>query len=320
MQQMLLPQEFDVSVSEGDFTLTCLDVLDVDYFDSLQPSPGSNSCIQSFIRDICQQAASQQTAVDATDVSKEVPKEHTNGRVPRHRKNSHIKAEKKRRKKIHEQLRMLHDYVPALAPNKNAKRLSELESLEETGKYIKEKKVRHDTRKDEIEKLKREREHLKMDLNTFQAALPSSGLKTDTHHQSVLDRYDAYSHRKFADTWHYGLFDRIVGRQLADSYVGQTNTSTAEPYIQNLMKWTGTCLTLTNLRPVVISGLRNVSVNTSMLVNPAAVKQELALSMQKSVSSTVTAAAITSTVTTAVPASAAAPTTPTTSASCTPSS
>lgn len=32
------------------------------------------------------------------------------------------------------------------------------------GKYIKERKVRHDTRKDEIEKLKRERESLKMEL------------------------------------------------------------------------------------------------------------------------------------------------------------
>ncbi|XP_046578984.1 uncharacterized protein LOC124286634 [Haliotis rubra] len=293
--------------------LTSFDVLD--FVDSQQSSPGSNSSFQTLIRDICQQAALQPPVV----VPEEVPKEHTNGRVPRHRKNSHIQAEKKRRKKIHEHLRMLHDYVPALV-SKNAKRLSELESLEETGKYVKEKKVRHDTRKDEIEKLKRERENLKMELNTFQAALPSSGLKTDTRHQTVLGRYDAYSQRKFTETWRYGLFDQIVGRKLADSYAEQTNTSTAEPYIQNLMKWTGSCLTLTNLRPVVISGLRNVSINTSILVNPKAVKQELALSMQKSVSSTVTATAIPSTVTTAAPTSAAAVTTPTTSASCTPSS
>ncbi|XP_046333920.2 carbohydrate-responsive element-binding protein-like [Haliotis rufescens] len=316
---MLLPPEVDVSVLEGDFSLTSFDVLD--FVESQQLSPCSNTSVNTFLRDLIQQGVSQPTVVsnkEESETQEEVPKQQTNGRVPRHRKNSHIKAEKKRRKKIHEQLRSLHDCVPALAPSKNDKRLSELESLEETGKYIKERKVRHDTRKDEIEKLKRERESLKMELNTFQAALPSSGLK-DTRQDSILDRYDAYTRRKFTETWRYGLYDRIVGRKLAKSYAEQTNTSTAETYIQSLMKWTGSCLTLTNLRPAVITGLRNVSTSTSILVSPTAVKQELALSMQQHVSTTLPATATTSVVTTAAP-TAATTTTTSTSASYSPSS
>ncbi|WAR09047.1 MLXIP-like protein [Mya arenaria] len=187
--------------------------------------------------------------------------------IPRHKRQSHIKAEYKRRDKIQKGFDTLLSTVPSLI---------EVSSAKETTEYCRQLKTECASSKDEIEALQRELESLGTDIQNLQDQLPQHGSNQNKEVEMVsMDTlYDQYVTEQTKKNWKFWIFGFFM-RPLYDSFKRtMANKNTLKEFSGTVQDWVQTTLSLKTLRKGILESLRYMSKHTSIMTTPEQLEEE----------------------------------------------
>ncbi|XP_076076949.1 uncharacterized protein LOC143047649 [Mytilus galloprovincialis] len=193
--------------------------------------------------------------------------------IPRHKRDSHIKAEHKRRDKIQKGFDSLRELVPALE-NVSSKE-SKSSMLFKTAEYCRQLKVESKAEQDEALALHHEIEALGNQIHILQMELPAVGIKLQEKSSTDLDAmFDKYVKQKTQENWKFWMF-RFLLKPLFEAYKKAMEGVTREMFVNSVGKWVEENMSLINLRPAVLSALRKVSTKTKIMDKPEEFKRNV---------------------------------------------
>ncbi|XP_050393257.1 uncharacterized protein LOC126811595 [Patella vulgata] len=198
------------------------------------------------------------------------PKEHKSTtkhttNIPRHLRESHIRAERKRQSKIkgaREQLKELLG-LPRASENKI------VEKAVERCQSLKAELVRLDK---ESSRLKTEKEALIADIDMFQRNLPATGVVPLTCGTSLTGLYEKHMAVRTQNDPKYSVFERFM-KPLFQSYIDHVgNTTSSKEFQDGVLVWNKQNLTLSFLRPVISDGLLDLVRNSNLSMHGPVIK------------------------------------------------
>ncbi|XP_071113364.1 carbohydrate-responsive element-binding protein-like [Haliotis cracherodii] len=195
--------------------------------------------------------------------------------LPRHKRSSHINAEHRRRNKIQTGFETLKELVPALAEEKNiSTKESKSAKLHKAAEHVRGLKFDLKSQQDELQALRQEVADLNAQIMTFHQQLPATGIavveKPACHLETM---YRDYLKSRTQENWKFWIFSVIL-RPLFESYSRVVTSVTTTSFLQTVRDWAHEHLTLVNLRPCVLSALRHISLNSSILTEPEKLPEE----------------------------------------------
>lgn len=193
--------------------------------------------------------------------------------VPRHKRDSHIKAEHKRRDKIQKGFDTLREMVPALE-NCSAKE-SKSSMLFKTAEHCRQLKVDCKAQQDEALALRHEIESLGNQIHMLQGRLPAVGIKVvekSGNDMNIL--YSKYIKQKTKESWRFWMFSLLV-KPLFDTYRNAMEGVTSEVFADTVGKWAEENLSLVNLRPAALAALRKICTRTKIMDKPEELQKDV---------------------------------------------
>ncbi|KAH3727286.1 uncharacterized protein LOC127852901 [Dreissena polymorpha] len=199
-----------------------------------------------------------------------------NNPIPRHKRDSHIKAEYKRRDKIQKGFDTLLATVPSLIESSSG-RESRSVMLYKTAEYCRQLKTECGGAQKEIEVLRQELETLGTEIQTLQDQLPQHGVKRDIDvmNDVTMDAlYDQYVTEETKKSWKFWIFGFFM-RPLYDSYKRtMENRKTKQEVNSIFLEWIQNTLSLKSLRKGFLDSLRYISKHTTIMTSPEQLEQE----------------------------------------------
>ncbi|XP_038014308.1 carbohydrate-responsive element-binding protein isoform X3 [Motacilla alba alba] len=191
------------------------------------------------------------------------------------RRITHISAEQKRRFNIKLGFTTLHSLVSTLSAQPSIK-VSKATTLQKTAEYICKLQQERAALQDEAQRLREQIEELNGSINLCQEQLPATGVPITRQRFDHMRRmFDEYVRSSTLQNWKFWIFSVII-RPLFESFNGMVSTASMESLTQTSFAWLDQHCSLPALRPTVLSSLRQLSISTSILSDPARVPEQAA--------------------------------------------
>ncbi|NXU38386.1 MLXPL protein, partial [Drymodes brunneopygia] len=191
------------------------------------------------------------------------------------RRITHISAEQKRRFNIKLGFTTLHSLVSTLSAQPSIK-VSKATTLQKTAEYICKLQQERAALQDEAQRLREQIEELNGSINLCQEQLPATGVPiTHQRFDHMRRMFDEYVRFSTLQNWKFWIFSIII-RPLFESFNGMVSTASMESLTQTSLTWLDQHCSLPMLRPTVLSSLRQLSISTSILSDPARVPEQAA--------------------------------------------
>ncbi|NXC86848.1 MLXPL protein, partial [Cercotrichas coryphoeus] len=191
------------------------------------------------------------------------------------RRITHISAEQKRRFNIKLGFTTLHSLVSTLSAQPSIK-VSKATTLQKTAEYICKLQQERAALQDEALRLREEIEELNGSINLCQEQLPATGVPiTRQRFDNMRRMFDEYVCSSTLQNWKFWIFSIII-RPLFESFNDMVSTASMESLTQTSLAWLDQHCSLPALRPTVLSSLRQLSISTSILSDPARVPEQAA--------------------------------------------
>ncbi|XP_036251087.1 carbohydrate-responsive element-binding protein [Molothrus ater] len=191
------------------------------------------------------------------------------------RRITHISAEQKRRFNIKLGFTTLHSLVSTLSAQPSIK-VSKATTLQKTAEYICKLQQERAALQDEAQRLREQIEELNGSINLCQEQLPATGVPITRQRFDHMRRmFDEYVRSSTLQNWKFWIFSIII-RPLFESFNGMVSTASMESLTQTSLTWLDQHCSLPALRPTVLSSLRQLSISTSILSDPARVPEQAA--------------------------------------------
>ncbi|XP_071430979.1 carbohydrate-responsive element-binding protein isoform X1 [Pithys albifrons albifrons] len=191
------------------------------------------------------------------------------------RRITHISAEQKRRFNIKLGFTTLHSLVSTLSAQPSIK-VSKATTLQKTAEYICKLQQERAALQDEAQRLREQIEELNGSINLCQEQLPATGVPiTRQRFDHMRSMFDEYVRSSTLQNWKFWIFSIII-RPLFESFNGMVSTASMESLSQTSLTWLDQHCSLPALRPTVLSSLRQLSISTSILSDPARVPEQAA--------------------------------------------
>ncbi|NWT61655.1 MLXPL protein, partial [Erythrocercus mccallii] len=191
------------------------------------------------------------------------------------RRITHISAEQKRRFNIKLGFTTLHGLVSTLSAQPSIK-VSKATTLQKTAEYICKLQQERAALQDEAQRLREQIEELNGSINLCQEQLPATGVPITRQRFDHMRRmFDEYVRSSTLQNWKFWIFSIII-RPLFESFNGMVSTASMESLTQTSLAWLDQHCSLPALRPTVLSSLRQLSISTSILSDPARVPEQAA--------------------------------------------
>ncbi|NXG14354.1 MLXPL protein, partial [Grallaria varia] len=191
------------------------------------------------------------------------------------RRITHISAEQKRRFNIKLGFTTLHSLVSTLSAQPSIK-VSKATTLQKTAEYICKLQQERAALQDEAQRLREQIEELNGSINLCQEQLPATGVPiTRQRFDHMRSMFDEYVRSSTLQNWKFWIFSVII-RPLFESFNGMVSTASMESLTQTSLAWLDQHCSLPALRPTVLSSLRQLSISTSILSDPARVPEQAA--------------------------------------------
>ncbi|XP_032863044.2 LOW QUALITY PROTEIN: carbohydrate-responsive element-binding protein [Tyto alba] len=189
------------------------------------------------------------------------------------RRITHISAEQKRRFNIKLGFDTLHSLVSTLSAQPSIK-VSKATTLQKTAEYICKLQQERAALQDEAQRLREQIEELNGSINLCQEQLPATGVPiTRQRFDQMRSMFDEYVRSSTLQNWKFWIFSIII-RPLFESFNGMVSTASMETLTQTSLAWLDQHCSLPALRPTVLSSLRQLSVSTSILSDPACLAEQ----------------------------------------------
>nr|XP_009678481.1 PREDICTED: carbohydrate-responsive element-binding protein isoform X4 [Struthio camelus australis] len=189
------------------------------------------------------------------------------------RRITHISAEQKRRFNIKLGFDTLHSLVSTLSAQPSIK-VSKATTLQKTAEYICKLQQERAALQDEAQRLREQIEELNGSINLCQEQLPATGVPiTRQRFDQMRSMFDEYVRSSTLQNWKFWIFSIII-RPLFESFNGMVSTASMESLTQTSLAWLDQHCSLPALRPTVLSSLRQLSISTSILSDPACVPEQ----------------------------------------------
>ncbi|XP_053817059.1 carbohydrate-responsive element-binding protein isoform X13 [Vidua chalybeata] len=195
------------------------------------------------------------------------------------RRITHISAEQKRRFNIKLGFTTLHSLVSTLSAQPSIK-VSKATTLQKTAEYICKLQQERAALQDEAQRLREQIEDLNGSINLCQEQLPATGVPITRQRFDHLRRmFDEYVRSSTLQNWKFWIVSfgfSIIIRPLFESFNGMVSTASMESLTQTSLAWLDQHCSLPALRPTVLSSLRQLSISTAILSDPARVPEQAA--------------------------------------------
>ncbi|XP_054857901.1 carbohydrate-responsive element-binding protein isoform X2 [Eublepharis macularius] len=189
------------------------------------------------------------------------------------RRITHISAEQKRRFNIKLGFDTLHGLVSTLSAQPSLK-VSKATTLQKTAEYIGKLQQERAALQEEAQRLRDQIGELNAAINLCQQQLPATGVPiTRQRFDQMRNMFDQYVRSCTLQNWKFWVFS-IIMRPLFESFNGMVSTTSMESLSQTSLAWLEQYCSLPALRPTVLSSLRQLSVSTSILSNPASIPEQ----------------------------------------------
>ncbi|XP_075296142.1 carbohydrate-responsive element-binding protein isoform X3 [Opisthocomus hoazin] len=189
------------------------------------------------------------------------------------RRITHISAEQKRRFNIKLGFDTLHSLVSTLSAQPSIK-VSKATTLQKTAEYICKLQQERAALQDEAQRLREQIEELNGSINLCQEQLPAMGVPITRQRFDRMRRmFDEYVRSATLQNWKFWIFSIII-RPLFESFNGMVSTASMESLTQTSLAWLDQHCSLPVLRPTVLSSLRQLSISTAILSDPACVPEQ----------------------------------------------
>ncbi|XP_065587728.1 carbohydrate-responsive element-binding protein isoform X2 [Cyrtonyx montezumae] len=191
------------------------------------------------------------------------------------RRITHISAEQKRRFNIKLGFDTLHGLVSTLSAQPSIK-VSKATTLQKTAEYICKLQQERAALQDEAQRLREQIEELNSSINLCQEQLPATGVPiTRQRFDQMRSMFNEYVRSSTLHNWKFWIFSVII-RPLFESFNGMVSTTSMESLTQTSLAWLEQHCSLPALRPSILSSLRQLSISTSILSDPARVPEQAA--------------------------------------------
>ncbi|XP_021271385.1 carbohydrate-responsive element-binding protein isoform X7 [Numida meleagris] len=191
------------------------------------------------------------------------------------RRITHISAEQKRRFNIKLGFDTLHSLVSTLSAQPSIK-VSKATTLQKTAEYICKLQQERAALQDEAQRLREQIEELNSSINLCQEQLPATGVPiTRQRFDQMRSMFDEYVRSSTLHNWKFWIFSVII-RPLFESFNSMVSTTSMESLMQTSLAWLEQHCSLPALRPSILSSLRQLSISTSILSDPARVPEQAA--------------------------------------------
>ncbi|XP_075627757.1 carbohydrate-responsive element-binding protein isoform X2 [Balearica regulorum gibbericeps] len=189
------------------------------------------------------------------------------------RRITHISAEQKRRFNIKLGFDTLHSLVSTLSAQPSIK-VSKATTLQKTAEYICKLQQERAALQDEAQRLREQIEELNGSINLCQEQLPATGVPiTHQRFDQMRSMFNEYVRSSTLQNWKFWIFSIII-RPLFESFNGMVSTASMESLTQTSLAWLDQHCSLPALRPTVLSSLRQLSISTSILSDPACIPEQ----------------------------------------------
>ncbi|XP_052660790.1 carbohydrate-responsive element-binding protein isoform X2 [Harpia harpyja] len=194
------------------------------------------------------------------------------------RRITHISAEQKRRFNIKLGFNTLHSLVSTLSAQPSIK-VSKATTLQKTAEYICKLQQERAALQDEAQRLREQIEELNSSINLCQEQLPATGVPiTRQRFDQMRSMFNEYVRSSTLQNWKFWIFSIII-RPLFESFNGMVSTASMESLTQTSLAWLDQHCSLPALRPTVLSSLRQLSISTSILSDPACIPEQATLAV-----------------------------------------
>ncbi|XP_013414340.1 carbohydrate-responsive element-binding protein [Lingula anatina] len=195
--------------------------------------------------------------------------------VARHKRESHIKAELRRRSKIQHGFGDLKTLVPAIDDSPGS-RESKSAMLFKAADYCRQLQAERIQMQNEGDALRAEIEMLTQQTSQLQALLPESGTDVGeecakssavTSKSNLGAMYEEHVRRETYRSWKYWVYGMLM-RPLFDSFNQTVSTKTWNEFRSSVMVWLQNHCSLGGMRAVALHTLRQLSTSTAVLTKP----------------------------------------------------
>ncbi|CAG5114623.1 unnamed protein product [Candidula unifasciata] len=164
--------------------------------------------------------------------------------IPRHKRESHINAEHRRRGKIQDGFRTLKGMVPKY--EQSSGRDSKADILFKAVDYC--KLLQNDIKElgSTIEALREEKDAVSVDIKNYKTVVPDLSLYDDSS-VSLDEHYSDYVQCKSKEHWAFATF-KVIMRPLFESYKLCVRGNSLAEFLQSVADWAANSLSLSNLR------------------------------------------------------------------------
>ncbi|XP_053941366.1 carbohydrate-responsive element-binding protein isoform X2 [Cuculus canorus] len=189
------------------------------------------------------------------------------------RRITHISAEQKRRFNIKLGFDTLHSLVSTLSTQPSIK-VSKATTLQKTAEYICKLQQERAALQDEAQRLREQIEELNSSINLCQEQLPATGVPiTRQRFDQMRSMFNEYVRSSTLQNWKFWIFSIII-QPLFESFNDMVSTASMESLTQTSLAWLDQHCSLPALRPTVLSSLRQLSISTSILSDPACIPEQ----------------------------------------------
>ncbi|XP_009876942.1 PREDICTED: carbohydrate-responsive element-binding protein-like, partial [Apaloderma vittatum] len=152
--------------------------------------------------------------------------------------------------------------------------VSKATTLQKTAEYICKLQQERAALQDEVQRLREQIEELNSSINLCQEQLPATGVPiTRQRFDQMRSMFDEYVRSSTLQNWKFWIFSIII-RPLFESFNGMVSTASMESLTQTCLTWLDQHCSLPALRPTVLSSLRQLSISTSILSDPACIPEQ----------------------------------------------
>ncbi|XP_078491560.1 transcription factor protein isoform X4 [Ciona intestinalis] len=185
-----------------------------------------------------------------------------------------ISAEQKRRFNIKIGFTRLQSLIPGLT-SQTVSKVSKATIMSKAAQYIKTMQNERLKMSEEIQGLKKEVDVLKSAISECQQKLPATGVPVARPPLDVAkSKFERWVRERTKRDWKFYLFGLVINPWF-DSYQQMVSVTGSEDLCRSVLEWVDQKCSLPALRPNVVQSLQVLGTTTSILTNPANLRQQI---------------------------------------------
>nr|XP_009860089.1 transcription factor protein isoform X1 [Ciona intestinalis] len=185
-----------------------------------------------------------------------------------------ISAEQKRRFNIKVGFTRLQSLIPGLT-SQTVSKVSKATIMSKAAQYIKTMQNERLKMSEEIQGLKKEVDVLKSAISECQQKLPATGVPVARPPLDVAkSKFERWVRERTKRDWKFYLFGLVINPWF-DSYQQMVSVTGSEDLCRSVLEWVDQKCSLPALRPNVVQSLQVLGTTTSILTNPANLRQQI---------------------------------------------